>query len=45
VKRARELLDKGLNEKEALHRVKFKFMPPSIVWEAIKKAEKVWVMM
>jgi hypothetical protein len=41
VKRAREFLGKGLNEKETLHRVMFKSMPPSIVWEAIKKAKKV----
>jgi hypothetical protein len=40
VKRAREFLDKGLNERETLNRVMFKFMPPSLVWEAVKRAKR-----
>jgi hypothetical protein len=41
VKKTKELLDKGLNEKETLRRVKIKFMPLSIVWEAVKRAKRV----
>jgi hypothetical protein len=39
-KKARELLDKGLNEKETLRKVMIKFMPPSIVWEAVKRVRE-----
>jgi hypothetical protein len=39
-KKARELLYKGLNERETLRKVMIKFMPPSIVWEAVKRVRE-----
>jgi hypothetical protein len=41
VKKARELLAKGLSEKEALGSVMTKFMPPSLVWEAVKRTKNM----
>jgi len=41
VRKAKEFLNEGLNEREILNKVMVKYMPPSIVWEAIKRAEEI----
>jgi hypothetical protein len=41
VRKAKEFLNEGLNEREILNKVMVKYMPPSIVWEAIKRAREI----
>ncbi|MCC6014498.1 MAG: hypothetical protein LM564_02190 [Desulfurococcaceae archaeon] len=41
VRKAKEILNEGLDEREVLDKVMVKYMPPSIVWEAVKRAREV----